>query len=353
MTGNSSIAYLPSPDFTCVPPGCEYIAGVRPFRSGSYRLEHEMVGNKFVVHNYGHGGAGISMSWGCAVAVAQIVGSYSSPGEGKAIAVLGGGVMGLTAATMLAPDYRVTLYADRLTCTTSDRAGGQWAPSVVEYGKGDAAAEAKFADILRTAFRMHEQRIGKGFGVSYRINYTKALSDTFAKVPLDVIPRPDRLTPLPFQHMASDGWGYHTLLVEPPIFLRRLREDLIRRNVQSIYKLFHDVADLANLSEPIIINCTGLGSMTLFADGDMVPKKGQLVLLPAQPALQWLFSDGSTYVFPREDRVVVGGSYEVGVNDEIADPKRCEDIRRMAKDVFAGKPLASEFLNAPWLMRNK
>jgi D-amino-acid oxidase len=353
MTSTTSSAYLPSPDFSCIAPGCEFVAGVRPFRSGSYRLEHALLGDKFVVHNYGHGGAGISMSWGCADAVARIVRSHSSPGEGKAIAVLGGGVMGLTAATLLAPDYNVRIYADRLTCTTSDRAGGQWAPSVVDYGKGDAVAEHRFADILRTAYRMHEQRIGKGFGVSYRANFTKTKSDTFAKVPIDLIPAPIRYKPLPFQHMKSDGWGYQTLLVEPPIFLRRLREDLIRRNVQSVQKLFHDIAELSGLQEAIIVNCTGLGSKTLFADPNMVPKKGQLVLLPAQPSLQWLFSNGSTYVFPREDHVVVGGSYEVGVNDEIADPQRCEDIRRMAEDLFAGRRLAREFRNAPWLLRNK
>ena len=85
----------------------------------------------------------------------------------------------------------------------------------------------------------------------------------------------------------------------------------------------------------------------------MIPKKGQLVLLPAQPALQWLYSAGETYVFPRADHVVVGGSYEVNVNDETPDPKRCEDIRRMAEDAFAGRPLAPEYRNASWLMRNK
>jgi hypothetical protein len=42
------------------------IAGVRPFRNGSYRLEAETIGSKFIVHNYGHGGAGITLSWGCA-----------------------------------------------------------------------------------------------------------------------------------------------------------------------------------------------------------------------------------------------------------------------------------------------
>ena len=58
---------LPTPDFTFNPdlPGA-CIAGVRPFRNGSYRLDAETVSHKFIVHNYGHGGAGITLSWGCA-----------------------------------------------------------------------------------------------------------------------------------------------------------------------------------------------------------------------------------------------------------------------------------------------
>lgn len=38
--------------------------GLRPFRRQSVRLEHEP--DTRIIHNYGHGGAGVSLSWGCA-----------------------------------------------------------------------------------------------------------------------------------------------------------------------------------------------------------------------------------------------------------------------------------------------
>jgi D-amino-acid oxidase len=38
--------------------------GLRPFRRQSVRLEHEP--GTGIIHNYGHGGAGVSLSWGCA-----------------------------------------------------------------------------------------------------------------------------------------------------------------------------------------------------------------------------------------------------------------------------------------------
>ena len=47
--------------------------GLRPSRS-EVRLEEEFLGNKRVIHNYGHGGAGVTLSWGCADVVSSLVG---------------------------------------------------------------------------------------------------------------------------------------------------------------------------------------------------------------------------------------------------------------------------------------
>ena len=40
------------------------IAGLRPFRSQGFRVEAEKIGSRLMIHNYGHGGGGISLSWG-------------------------------------------------------------------------------------------------------------------------------------------------------------------------------------------------------------------------------------------------------------------------------------------------
>jgi len=44
--------------------------GLRPFRGQSVRLEHEP--GTGIIHNYGHGGAGVTLSWGCAEHVADL-----------------------------------------------------------------------------------------------------------------------------------------------------------------------------------------------------------------------------------------------------------------------------------------
>lgn len=48
--------------------------GIRPIRDAGVRLEPEVVDGRTVVHNYGHGGAGFTLSWGCAQDVVRLVG---------------------------------------------------------------------------------------------------------------------------------------------------------------------------------------------------------------------------------------------------------------------------------------
>jgi D-amino-acid oxidase len=54
-------------------PVIEHLVGLRPTRP-SVRLEAEEPGDgRLVLHNYGHGGAGITLSWGCALEVTERV----------------------------------------------------------------------------------------------------------------------------------------------------------------------------------------------------------------------------------------------------------------------------------------
>jgi D-amino-acid oxidase len=53
-------------------PVIEHQVGLRPGRP-SVRLEKEPTNGSVVVHNYGHGAVGVSMSWGCAREVARLV----------------------------------------------------------------------------------------------------------------------------------------------------------------------------------------------------------------------------------------------------------------------------------------
>ena len=67
-------------DRALVRPAHVLVHGLRPYRPG-VRLESEPFGGGVLWHNYGHGGAGVSLSWGCA---AEITAAVLSPGASLA-----------------------------------------------------------------------------------------------------------------------------------------------------------------------------------------------------------------------------------------------------------------------------
>jgi glycine/D-amino acid oxidase-like deaminating enzyme len=145
------------------------------------------------------------------------------------------------------------------------------------------------------------------------------------------------------------------LLVEPPIFLARLQSDLGTAGAQFVQREFLHASEVAGLEETIVINCTGLGARDLWQDRLVSPVKGQLVLLPPQPQLQYLYS-GHGYLFPRQDSVIVGGSEETHFTDDKPDIGMCKIILARVRTVFQGSPHALTGAGEAvptWFIRNK
>ena len=65
-----NVAFLPALTSAILDQAEPVRVGLRPFRGQSVRLEHEP--GTAIIHNYGHGGAGVSLSWGCAEHVATL-----------------------------------------------------------------------------------------------------------------------------------------------------------------------------------------------------------------------------------------------------------------------------------------
>ena len=99
---------------------------LRPFRAAGPRLDTEMIGDPLVVHNYGHGGSGWSLSWGSGTIAVQKA-MATSPRE---IAVIGCGALGITSAILAQrAGAQVTIYCkDLVQQARSARASGVWTP---------------------------------------------------------------------------------------------------------------------------------------------------------------------------------------------------------------------------------
>ena len=68
------------------------VVGLRPYRPSGFVVRAEKIGDKLVVHNYGHGGGGVTLSWGTGELAARLV-RDANP---SCVAVLGSGAVGLS-----------------------------------------------------------------------------------------------------------------------------------------------------------------------------------------------------------------------------------------------------------------
>lgn len=311
------------------------ITGLRPYRASGFVVRGEKLGDKTVIHNYGHGGGGITLAWGSsALAVREAAGT-----EHKRAAVIGSGVMGLTTARLLQDaGWDVEIYSrDPARHTTSNVAGGQWAPtSVFDEGVASAAFRSQFDWAARVSHHAYTNLGGTDYGVRFIENYylgnepiehsyyLRELPDLFASV-ADLKPGEH---PFPVRYVRRTV----TMMVEPATFLRRVNRDFLQAGGRITIRNFGDRAELLTLAEPVIFNCTGLGAKQLFGDAELTPIKGQLLYLPPDPDVDYLTiggGNGILYMFSRSDALVLGGTWKTGEWSRAVEPA---ESRRMVEE---------------------
>ena len=304
----------------------ECVAGIRPYRVGSYRIESELIGKKNVIHNYGHGGCGVTLSWGSAQEVLRL--ANADDGTLKTVGVLGAGVNGLTTAILMAEQgFSVTIYtAETSPNTTSDIAGAQWAPSFICFGDSEKETE-RFHENLRESYRVFESLIGDEYGVSRRTNYVEdGHSSFFDRLPKGILPPPKHYSRLPFSKTNVSGRSFETLLIETPRYMGRLMQRVKSNGIEIKLKTFTIAEEISLLPEETIVNCLGAGAAEVMQDKQMEPIKGQLAMLPPTEEADWLLSHKTGYIFPRKDALVVGGTVERGISDASVSREACVGI---------------------------
>jgi D-amino-acid oxidase len=312
------------------------IVGLRPFRPSGFVVRAEKLGDKLVVHNYGHGGAGITLSWG----TAQLAVEEGTKSESRACAVIGCGVVGLSTARLLQErGYQPTIYAREMPpSVTSNVAGGLWDPVTV-YDRDRVTPEFRrqFGDAARFAFRRYQSMAGEWYGVRWLPVYslsrtgphqappsTSAYSEVEPLYPeaKELVGRENPFN-TPFAHRRQ------SMLIEPAIYLNALLRDFQIAGGKVVVRGFVSAAELTGLSETVLYNCTGLGARELFADGELTPIRGQLTFLLPQPEIEYMtIGPDDIYMFPRRDGILLGGSHERGNASLAVDPATTERVLR-------------------------
>lgn len=310
------------------------VAGLRPYRASGFVVREDAVGAKRVVHNYGHGGSGVTLSWGTArLAVELGLRGHSGP-----VAVLGAGVVGLSTARLVQEaGFPVTVYAEALPPhTTSNVAGGQFHP-FGHYREDSVTPEwrEQFRRALDYGWRRFQLLAGEDYGVRWLPTYVEATAPEVSIItgfpPVNRMLRPDEH---PFA--APSVMRYDTMYVETGRYLFRLLRDLRIDGGAVRVTRIADRAALQALPETLIFNCTGLGARTLFDDAALTPIRGQLAVLLPQPELTYAYTIGGAYMFPRPDGVLLGGSWERGQEDPTPQPETIRRILESHARVVAG-----------------
>ena len=306
---------------------------LRPYRAAGFVVRRDQLGDKALVHNYGHGGAGITLSWG----TSRLATNLGLAGHSGPVAVLGAGVIGLSTARLVQESgFPVTIYTAHLPLnTTSNLAGGQWGPtghyreSAVTPG-WRSQYKAALAVSWERFRAMSEQR----YGIRWLPTYTEA--DRIGAPGLEPYFQGSRLLaegdhPFSERELAL----YRTMYVEVGRYLAELAADFLRAGGRIRLRRFASASELSELAEPLLFNCTGLGARELFGDQELGPVRGQIVILAPQPEVQYAYTMPSGYMFPRGDGIVLGGTFERNVWDTTPDPATIADILEAHRNVFA------------------
>jgi FAD dependent oxidoreductase len=342
---NSEHVYLPTPDISKENMIGTNI-GIRPFRKTGVRIEAEPIEDKWIIHNYGYGGSGLTLSFGGAQVVLEILEDHKI--FSTTVAILGAGVVGLTTAyDLLEKGYDVHIYADEWSPNlTSDVAAGIWTPLLFPK---DLSEEKN-----RLHLRMQkdsESRFIKSIGdspefvgvrliPSYSFKTEASQESERTKQREEIIAHFDN-------GIIKHGRRIYELAIDGQLFMNDLFLKVIHKGAKLKQCHFESLEDVLSLKEPVIINCTSMGSIKLFDDQEFIPVRGHLVYFNHQKNIDYLYfhnidnepDDPNLFfvsIYPWSDRIILGGIYEQDQKESVTSQEVVEKMITNAEKCLSG-----------------
>jgi len=347
---------------------------LRPFRTKGPNLDVEHIGDTMIVHNYGHGGSGWSLSWGSADMAVQKAMSTSP----RQVAVIGSGIIGLTSAiTAQRAGAQVTIYTrELLPRTRSVRANGAWTPDsrIALVSEAPANFGDTWEQMARMSWKNLRPYIGmRGNPIAFSDHYY--LSDlpegqvaplapdvpplpppTWTGAPTktadfaryderirDLTPRsqvlPDDANPFPAKYVRR-GTNLFFNFTE---YGHILTSQFFAAGGKIVMRDFHSPSELTHLPEKVVINCPGFAARDWWKDKSMVPVRGQTGWLIPQPEVQYGLTYRGVQVLSKSDGIMVialeHGDMK-GYNNGDESPNRAESERavRVIEELYSRFP---------------
>ncbi|MGW3729546.1 FAD-dependent oxidoreductase [Streptomyces sp. F001] len=240
------------------------------------------------------------------------------------VIVVGGGVIGLTTAVLLAErGRRVRVWTrEPVERTTSAVAGALWWPYRIE----PEASARRWA--------LHSLDVYEELAEHSEVTGVRMVEGVLGETDLDetdswAAARLPGLRAATAAEYAGTGLWARLPLIDMSTHLPWLRERLVKAG-GSVEE--RTVSAFAEAEAPVVVNCTALGARELVPDESVRPLRGQLVVVENPGIGTWLVSKDASgemaYFFPQPGRLVLGGTAEQDVWSLRPDPAVAEAIVR-------------------------
>jgi glycine/D-amino acid oxidase-like deaminating enzyme len=282
------------------------------------------------------------------------------------VLVIGSGVIGLSTAILLLQQnktYSVTIVTDKSrNATTSFISGASWTPevNVGPLEKTIIWAHKTYEYFKKLCIFSPTDVHGVSICSGYRFGYEPVAYDSDPLLPKDFeIYNFNKVCKIELIRLENDNdnvlkntkynyaWKYEAPCIDMGRYLEFLENEFFRLGGNGIIlRKLNSLEEVIRTNEfDIIVNCSGLGAKTLVNDNDMVPIRGQTLIVKFDRNNEGLHkknyffkakdtNESVTYIYPRGNGVyVLGGTFEMDKEDQTIDEKIANDIIRRCDEM--------------------